>query len=42
LRYDGGLPFSGLPPASSFQSLLAAIETIRAEPQITVALGEQK
>jgi len=32
LRYDGGLPFSGLPPASSYQSLLAAIETIRAEP----------
>lgn len=42
LRYDGGLPFSGRPRQSSFQTLLAAIETIRIEPQITVALGEQK
>lgn len=42
LRYDGGLPFSGQPRASSSQSLLAAIETIRSEPQITVDPGEQK
>ena len=42
LRYDGGLPFSGQPRASSLETLLAAIETIRAEPQIAVALGEQK
>ena len=42
LRYDGGLPFSGQPRASSLETLLAAIETIRAEPQIAVALGGQK
>jgi nitrite reductase/ring-hydroxylating ferredoxin subunit len=42
LRYDGGLPFSGQPRASSSQSLLAAIETIRAEAQIAVALGERR
>ena len=42
LRYDGGLPFSGQPWASSLETLLAAIETTRAEPKIAVALGEQK
>lgn len=42
LRYVGGLPFSRLPPASSYRSLLAAIETLRTEPQIAVAPGEQE
>jgi hypothetical protein len=42
LRYDGGLPLSGQPWASSLETLLAAIETTRAEPKIAVALGEQK
>jgi len=42
LRYDGGLPFSGQPRSSLSRSLLLAIETIRAEPQIVVTPGDQR
>ncbi len=42
LRYDGGLPFAGQPWESSARLLLAAVATLRAEPQMAAAPGEQK